>query len=156
MGAGWPEGPVTTEGNDMPRLRILLAVTALLLGALAAPALAARGGTPGSPIAPDAIWADGSLFATIGQGPLHYNGNDDSFDVLVLVPDQAPVAEAAPGNPHYNGGRWLPTPATWTMGTSPTLLTSYAEVVAAVDAGDLVLEAAHTGAVFLCPLIPNS
>jgi hypothetical protein len=155
MGTWRPEGPVVTEGNDMPRLRILLAVTALLVGALAAPALAARGGNPGSPIAPDAIWADGSLYATIGQGPLHYNGHDDSFDVLVLVPGQAPVSEAAPGNPDYNGGRWLPTPATWTGAATP-LLTSYADVMAAVDAGHLVLEAPHTGAAFLCPLIPNA
>lgn len=48
------------------------------------------------------------------------------------LPDgQLPVAEAAPGNPAYNGGRWWTHTATWTHegihdhGGSPPLITRY-------------------------------
>ncbi|HEX2029209.1 MAG TPA: hypothetical protein VHF25_14540 [Nitriliruptorales bacterium] len=139
----------------MPRIHVVLATAALLVGVLATPALAARGGQPGSPVAPDAIWADGDLYGTIAQGALHYNGNERSFDLLVMIAGQAPVAEAAPGNRDYNGGRWLPVSASWAHGGTPTLLTSYAAVRAAVEAGDLLLGTPDTEGAFLCPLIPN-
>jgi hypothetical protein len=135
----------------MRRLIALVSAAFLLLALSALPASAARGGEPGSPIAPAAIYADGELFGTIGQGALPYNGHDDSFDQLFLVPGQAPVSEAGPGNPDYNGGRWLPTPAEWT--TDPYHVTSYHEVMMAVDAGDLVLGDPVYDGTFLCPLI---
>lgn len=139
----------------MPKIHVVLATTALLLAVVATPASAARGGRPGSPISPDAIWADGELRGTVPQGELRYNGNDRSYDLLIGIDGQAPVAEAAPGNPDYNGGRWLPVSATWTGGATPTVLTSYAAVLAAVDAGDLVLGTPDSDGTFLCPLIPN-
>ncbi len=66
------------------------------------------------------------------------------------------MAEAAPGNNAYNGGRWLPTPVTVT-GDAPAdlLITSYTELMDAAAAGWVVIGAANTGAAFLCPLIPN-
>lgn len=131
-------------------------VTLLVLGLLAVaavPASAARGGVPGSPIIADAIWADGEAYGTILQKPLHYNGNDRSFDRLYLVPDQNPVAEAAPGNNAYNGGRWLPTPVDWN--TEPYLITSAADLMAAAATGDVTIGEPMIDAAFLCPLIPN-
>ena len=138
------------------RKTIVIVIAALLaIGLIAAPASAARGGVQGSPIIEDLIWADGDLYGTILQKGLNYNGNESSYDKLFLVPDQNPVAEAAPGNSDYNGGRWLPTPVEWADGATPYELTSYADVHAAAVAGDLIIGASDTGAAFLCPLIPN-
>lgn len=138
----------------MRRAVAVLFAAMLGLMLIAGPALAAKGGVKGSPIAPDAIYADGQLWGTIGQGPLHYNGNDQSFDKLFLVPGQMPVSEAGPGNSDYNGGRWLPVPVTWN--SAPYLLTSYSEVRAAALVGDITLGAPNTGGTFLCPLIRNA
>lgn len=133
---------------------VIVALAALMAVALlAAPAAAARGGEPGSPIVPGAIYADGELYATILQGPLHYNGNPKSFDQLFLVPGQAPVSEAAPGNSNYNGGRWLPTPVSWNVAAYP--ITSYAQLHAAAMNADVTIGSPMTDAAFLCPLIPN-
>lgn len=138
------------------RKTIVIAVAALLaIGLLAAPAAAARGGEPGSPIIGDALYADGDLYGTILQNPLKFNGNESSYDKLFLVPGQEPVAEAAPGNSNYNGGRWLPTPVEWAEGVTPYTLTSYADVHAAAMAGDIIVGDPMTEAAFLCPLIPN-
>lgn len=126
----------------------VLAVAVLTVGLLAGPASA-----EGSPIVPDAIWADGELHGTILLGPLPYRDNDHSFDQLFLVPGQQAVAEAAPDNPAYKGGRWLPVPVTWNA--DPYLLTSYAEVQAAAAAGDITLGNPVTEAAFSCPLLPN-
>jgi hypothetical protein len=123
----------------------------LLLSVLAAPAFAARGGTPGSPIHADAIYADGELFGVIALSALPYNGNDHSFDEIYVIDGQPNVAEAAPG-PDYNGGRWLPVPVTWNV--TPYLLTSSDDVHAAEDAGDITLGAPAYDGTFLCPLIP--
>jgi hypothetical protein len=138
------------------RKTIVIAIVAVLaVGLVAAPAAAARGGNPGSPINEDLLWADGDLLGTIFQKSLKYNGNESSYDKLFMVPGQNPVAEAAPGNSDYNGGRWLPTPVEWADGVTPYELHSYAEVAAAAVAGDLIIGASDTGAAFLCPLIPN-
>ena len=136
------------------RKSIVIAIAALLtVGLIAAPASAARGGEKGSPIVVDAIRADGDVYATIPQNALPYNGNNASYDQLFLVPGQEPVAEAAPGNSDYNGGRWLPTPVEWV--SAPYLLTSSAAVHAAAMAGDIIVSDPVTEAAFLCPLIPN-
>lgn len=132
----------------MRRIAMLALATLLLLGTGATSALATPQGSP--PIDPDAIYADGTLFGTIGLNPLPFNDNPHSFDTLYLVPGQQPVAEAAPG-PGYNGGRWLPVSVTWN--TTPYLLTSYDAVQAAADAGDITLGAPQYEATFLCPLI---
>lgn len=137
----------------MQRLLLVGLVGLLGLALLAAPALAARGGAQGSPTQPDAIYADGQLFGTNPQGALPYNGNDASYDMLFQVPGQQPVSEAGPGNPAYNGGRWLPVPVTWN--TDPYVLTSYAAVQAAADSGDITLGEPSRGGTFLCPLVPQ-
>lgn len=133
--------------------RILVLVAAAVAALAALPAAAAPGGTPGSPITPNAIWADGELYATIGRGPLPYNGVDASYDHLYLIPGQEPLSEAAPGNRSYNGGRWLPTPVTWTV--EPYVIESLAELAAAEATGDVVVGTPVYDSAFLCPLIPN-
>ena len=130
----------------MRRLTTFIALLAIGL-LIAAPAYAARGGEPGSPIIEDLIWADGEQLGTILQKELTYNGNEASYDRLFMfavgegLAFQAPVAEAAPGNKAYDG----------TQGE----LTSYAEVMAAVESGAAEILGTDYGAAFLCPLIPN-
>lgn len=132
----------------MRRILLVALGAVLLLGAMAGGALAAPQGSP--PIAPDAIYADGELFGTIGLNPLPFNDNPQAFDRLYMVPGQQAVAEAAPG-PDYNGGRWLPVPVTWN--TTPYLLTSDDAVHAAAAAGDVAIGAPQYDGAFLCPLI---
>ena len=141
------------------RKTIVIAIAALLaIGLIAAPASAARGGEKGSPIVESLINVDGVTYGTILLGALPYNnGNAHSFDTLYVFPngDQAPVAEYAPGDKEYNGGRWLPTPVTWNVEPVDGGLTSAAAVEAAAAAGHVTIHPPDTSGTFLCPLIPN-
>jgi hypothetical protein len=60
------------------------------------------------------------------------------------------VGEAAPGNPAYNGGRWIEYFVTFT-GT-PELVTSYAQLAALEEAGLVTI--VSSGNYFQCPLLP--
>ena len=59
-----------------------------------------------------ALYADGQVFASTGLTPLPAptTHNAQSFDKLFVFTNgaegQLSVAEAAPGNPSFNGGRW--------------------------------------------------
>jgi hypothetical protein len=61
------------------------------------------------------------------------------------------VAEAAPGNKAYNGGRWIEYTVHWKMGSTPVLITSYADLMD--HAADLTFD--ETGNYFQCPLLPD-
>jgi hypothetical protein len=132
----------------MRRALIICLGAFVALALVAGPALAAT-----DPIVPDAIYADGDLFGTVLQGSLPYNSHDESYDLLFQVPGQQAVSEAGPGNPDYNGGRWLPVSVIWN--SDPYLLTSYEAVLAAAAAGDITLGEPDRAAAFLCPLIPQ-
>jgi hypothetical protein len=59
----------------------------------------------------DAIWADGRLFSTVLTDTSFKSPPAHSTDVIFNFAEsgltgQRSVAEAAPGNPNYNGGRW--------------------------------------------------
>jgi hypothetical protein len=90
----------------MSRKRILSAAAgvALPLGVLAAtmaPASAAG-------ISGPAFYVDGELYRTVAT-PNDLSGTgapDHSFDTIYQLADQRSVADAAPGDPGYNGGRW--------------------------------------------------
>ena len=132
---------------------MILGIAVLMAITTAAPAFAAK--PESGPITPDFIYADGELYGTILKGSLPYNGKNKSFDQLFLVPDQQPVAEAAPGK-GYNGGRWLPTPVTKTMSfPEGHMITSAAELAQAETDGWVIISAPNTAGAFLCPLIPN-
>jgi len=77
---------------------------------------------------------------------------------------QLPVAEAAPGNPDYNGGRWFTHTVEWTQdgfdahGTVP-VLTSYEELVIHYILGHLEItqgppDGGPPPPYFECPLLP--
>lgn len=135
---------------------------------LVAPALAlcgllvtAGGATAG--VSGPAFYVQGELYRTVGT-PTDFSGTGapaHSFDVIYDIAGQPNVAEKAPGDPGYNGGRWR---------VHALAITDYAgavsahdangsgdfdsaeEVVAAIAAGD----ATNLGVVksFECPVIP--
>jgi len=144
--------------KEEPMKRLIpIAIVAMLAVMVAAPASATPNGNHGrSPIVSGAIWADGDLLATRPLGSLPYNDNPQAFDHLYVIEGQAAVSEAGPGNPAYNGGRWIPTEVEKT-GAFPEALviTSYDELMAAADAGWVVIGDGDTESTFLCPLIKN-
>lgn len=109
-----------------------------------------------------AIYADGEVFSTQGLATLPPPNDDknlQSFDKLFNftngVEGQLAVAEAAPGNPAFNGGRWYAHTITWEEGAEKALLTSYADIMAHAD--DLIITPGDhndPGTFFLCPLLP--
>jgi hypothetical protein len=126
---------------------------------------------PGSPNFGPALWGDGLLWGTKGAATLRPPNahNVHSFDALYVVTNsnnpngQLPVAEAAPGNPDYNGGRWFTHTVIWTQagfdahGIVP-VLTSYDDILLHEDLGHLaVAPGSPPGGpmtYFECPLLP--
>jgi len=132
---------------------ILLAASAPLAGA------AGAGGVSGP-----SFYVDGTLYRTVGT-PTDLSGTGgpaSSFDTIYQFFGVQPynVATAAPGDPDYNGGRWLVHGLTFTdyaaaVATYDTNASgdfdSDAEVTAAIAGG----AATDTGVVksFVCPVI---
>jgi hypothetical protein len=129
-------------------ITVIVALASVLM--LALPALAA----PGQPDFGDAIFADGEVWGTKGNGslPPPNDNNRQSFDDLYEftngVAGQLPVSEAGPGNPDYNGGRWAVIEVTWTDPSEAVLITS------AEQLEDHDLQFTETGTYFQCPLLP--
>jgi hypothetical protein len=142
-------------------LRTLLISLAVALTA-ASTALAGSGGVTGP-----AFYVDGQLYRTVNTptdlsrtgAPAH------SFDTIYMLPGQPyNVATAAPGDPGYNGGRWMVHLIAYNTSHAATVaahdangsgdLDSAAEVQAALaDSGPG--GAVDTGVVkeFVCPVI---
>ena len=69
--------------------------------------------------------------------------------------DQRGVAEFAPGSPTgHHGGRWAVYRATWVGGDSSTLVTSWSQLQALVDGGQIAL-VRDAAADFRCPVLGN-
>jgi hypothetical protein len=81
-----------------------LAIAIALAAALAATALAGAGGVSGP-----AFYVDGQLYRTVATPTdLPANAPAKSFDTIYeFFGVQTNVAEAAPGDRDYNGGRWM-------------------------------------------------
>lgn len=116
-----------------------------------------------------AVYGDGHVWGTKGttELPGPRGNNLQSFDRLFVVvngaPGQLPVSEAAPGNPHYNGGRWFTYTAMWTeegiAAHDPLpVLMSYDDISMYESLGQLVTApgspAGGPPAYFQCPLLP--
>jgi hypothetical protein len=133
----------------MRRLATLLATFGLLLS-IAAPAVA--GGPPAL-----SFYVDGARYRTIGT-PTDLSGTGapaSSYDrIYALGGNLANVAEAKPGDPDYNGGRWLVLAVTWNI--APVQLTSAEEVEAYGAAGWITIGSEPIQS-FVCPVIavPN-
>lgn len=124
------------------------ALTIAALAALGAAVPVAAGGPPSL-----AFYVDDVRYRTVGT-PTDFSGTGapaHSFDVIyALGPGLINVAEAAPGDRDYNGGRWIVTPVTWN--TTPVQLTS-AEAVEWYAAQGM-LEIGDPVKWFECPVIP--
>jgi hypothetical protein len=138
----------------MRRIAVVGLVLAMLF-AMAVPAFALPGKFSFQP----GIYADGQAYNSrkVADLPAPNDHNLQSFDTLVKitngVEDQLAVAEAGPGNPAYNGGRWYEVTAAWNDGAEATLITSYAQLMKEVAAGNLTVDDSNPS--FLeCPLVP--
>jgi len=108
-----------------------LVLLGLLVSAIAAGTASAAGS--GGVTGP-AFYVDGALYRTVNT-PTDLSGTGapaHSFDTIYALAGQMNVATAAPGDPGYNGGRWMVHAVAYN--------TSWAATVAAHDAngsGDL-------------------
>ena len=148
------------------KISLVLSVIALSL-LFVVPALA----DPGQPNFSPGLYGDGKVWGTKGAAilPAPSGNNLASFDKLFVIVNsnnpmgQLPVAEAAPGNPDYNGGRWYTHTVEWTAagfadhGIVP-VLTSYAEIMVHYNLGHLsITPGSPVGgppAFFECPMLP--
>ena len=148
--------------------KAILSLTLMVLVFIATTAgLADRGKPNFGP----ALYADGEVWGTKGTTglPAPNDHNLHSFDVLYVItnsnnPDgQLPVAEAAPGNPDYNGGRWFTHTVEWTAegfmehGIVP-VLTSIDDIEDHVSLNHLIITPGSfpggPPVYFQCPLLP--
>ncbi|MEG3613919.1 MULTISPECIES: hypothetical protein [Isoptericola] len=134
---------------------------ALAAGAVLVPAAAAQAGVSEG----TAFYVDGVAYRTVAT-PNDLSGTgapDHSFDVIYALgtDTQANVAEAAPGDTDYNGGRWQVHALVYddfdaVLAAGDTdgdgILGSVEEVHAAIDAG--VASDGGVVASFTCPVIP--
>jgi hypothetical protein len=144
-------------------IRILaLAAAAAASLSLSVSAVASNAG--GATVVRDSvILANGELYRTVlTPNDLSRTGApDSSYDTLFMFDGaQMPLSSAAPGEPGYNGGRWMVRPVSFTGGYAAAAAAfggsnggfdHASELAAAIDAG-----VAHVGDVmarFSCPLI---
>jgi hypothetical protein len=139
--------------------RRFLRTGAIALGGLAVGASATGAATAAKPNFGAGFWGDDERWGTKAVTTLPEPRNTDSLDKLFFIvhDDQdAPLSEAAPGNPNYNGGRWWSH--TVTVDDADAIdfpITSYAELMA-LPAGAVTItegEANHPD-FFACPLLP--
>ena len=112
----------------------------------------------------------GSVFAaTPGFGNLYYNGTvvrtvvppaefpntgiDNFYKVTNGAAGQLGIASVAPGADGYHGGHWKVFLVTFNQDATPALLTSEAAVLAAQNAGTVIVTR-NASADFLCPVQP--
>ena len=123
----------------------LVMVLAALVALAAAPAAAAREfGT---------VYVDGESYRTFGT-PARVDAGTGTDPIIAFTNfDQGGVAKYAPGRGSH-GGRWAVWLATWNEPADAHLVTSFDDVLALVDAGDISL-VRNPQADFRCPILPN-
>jgi hypothetical protein len=102
-----------------------------------------------------AIYANDQLYGTVVTQNTDFSKAHpaQSLDTIYNFRGVQPsVADAAPGDPGFNGGRWAVMLVSWNAGTTPRLLTNADAVEAAIAAGELT--AVGPVRYFVCTLIP--
>ncbi|WP_137285503.1 twin-arginine translocation signal domain-containing protein [Halorussus salinisoli] len=150
-----------TKSNQTPNptRRRFLRTTGVVTGALTL-GITATGSSvadpSNNPALPGRVYADGRTFATKDATdlPPPKGNNEHSFDEIYHFTNgasgQLDVAEAAPGEQDFNGGRWSVTVVEWTI-SDPPVVKSDDEVHAHSNDIDVVEEGARY---FECPLVP--
>lgn len=148
----------------MKRVLLAMAGAALLMFALAPLAHAKGAGGVTGP----AFYVDGDLYRTVAT-PTDFSNTGapaHSFDIIYsLGGAQANVAESAPGDADYNGGRWMVHAISFNTNYATTLaahdldgdgvLDSDAEILSALaDSGATGASDGGVVASFECPAIP--
>ena len=149
--------------RPVTRFSIAASAALMALAGTAAPALADPGGGA-TVVRGQAFYVDGGAYRTVATpSTLSAKAPAHSFDVLYNFQGAQPsVAEAAPGLPGYNGGRWIvnlvayadgwETYADGTDGNGEPVFVSDDAVEDAIDAG--ALSVTYDVARFTCPVIP--
>jgi len=128
------------------RILILSVVAALAINSVA---FADRGNHLGPP--GGTIYANDMMFQTIGT-PADLP-NQGKFDTIyVLGHELANVADAAPGDMNFNGGRWEVRLVEF-LTISPTQFTNADDLKAAAMRGEISIGEVVTR--FECPMIPK-
>lgn len=131
----------------MRRLITTLAGASLLLSIVASSVSA--GGPPAV-----GFYVDGSLYRTVGT-PTDFSGTcapASTYDrIYALGNGLRNVAEAKPGDPDFNGGRWAVYPVTWHI--APVQFTSDTQLLAAAAAGEVTI-ASTPVRLFFCNVAP--
>jgi hypothetical protein len=144
--------------------RLLVSVGLGTLVALLSISLASAAGVTGP-----AFYADGQLYRTVGT-PTNFSTTgapDSSYETIYAFGGLQPnVAEAAPGDPGFRGGRWMVRPLIFNTdyqtsvaayGGSNGVFDSAAEVMAALnDSGPAGATLGPVVKMFECPVIALS
>jgi hypothetical protein len=148
------------------RTRSLIIIAILSLAVLWAEAPVYAGGAAR---VPDAIWAGGELYDTIGTPTVFRTPPANSTDTLYNfgmsgLQGQRSVSESAPGDPDFNGGRWSIKIVVFTSaghslfdpdgdGIVNFEMVSQADVLQQASQGNLTIM--DTDIYFECPLLPR-
>lgn len=123
-----------------------LALTAVV-AVLAISSIAfAQVGPPGG-----TIYANDQMFTTVAT-PTNLPNHGKFDTIYVLGGGLAAVADAAPGDMEFNGGRWEVRPITW-LTISPTQFTNAEQIHQAAMAGQISI--GDVVKRFECPMIPK-
>lgn len=145
-------------------MKHLLTAAAIAATVLAPAGLAAAAGNGAGGVTGPAFYVDGALYRTVGT-PTDLTGTGapaHAFDTIYALAGQPNVATAAPGDPDYNGGRWMVLPVTIDDYDAALALAdangsgdldSDAEIDAAVAAG--LASVGESVRSFVCPVIPQ-
>lgn len=146
----------------MKRLLVAISIALIVLAGVSQ-------ADPGKPNFGPAVYGDGQVWGTKAATtiPAPNGKNLQSFDKLFVLVNgaagQLAVAEAAPGNRAYNGGRWFTHTAMWTaeglaQNDPLPVLMSYDEVEMYRDLGHLAISPGSPEGgpppYFECPLLP--
>jgi hypothetical protein len=129
---------------------VLIALGTILMVASVAVADSHKGATV---VREGAIWYDGELYRTVlTPTQLPDKAPEHSFDVLYSFYNgqKASVADAAPGNKDYNGGRWVVYNVT--VVDDIGILTSVEDVWNAAGNGSITISDEPVTR-FVCPMI---
>ncbi len=129
--------------------RVIIAMLgALMVLTMAVPVLAAP-----DKVGFGELFYDGDVVRTVvPPAAAPQTGRDNLYAVMGGAEGQRPVAAVAPGDKDYHGGKWAFHSVTWN--TTPRLLTSESEVLAAEAVGDVDIMRLPEND-FKCPIQPG-